>query len=360
MLPLRGKILNVERARFDKMLSSDQVGTLITALGAGIGRADAEQGGFNLAKLRYHKIIIMTDADVDGAHIRTLLLTFFFRQMPELIEAGHLFIAQPPLYKATRGKSHVYLKDEKALEVYLVDSAIEGAVFRTSEGVERGGSDLRALIEEARGVRQTLGQLHSRYNRKVVEQMAIAGVLHPLSEENEAQAAEAAEYVARRLDAISDELERGWEGGVSEGGFIFSRMVRGVKQAVTIDAGLLASAEARKLDAAAKSLQEAYSKPGVLARKGDEHVVNGPSDLFEAVSAIGKKGVALQRYKGLGEMNPDQLWETTLDRDVRSLLRVKNDQNQEADDLFVKLMGDVVEPRREFIQTNALNATVDT
>lgn len=360
VLPLRGKILNVERARFDKMLSSDQVGTLITALGAGIGRADAEQGGFNLAKLRYHKIIIMTDADVDGAHIRTLLLTFFFRQMPELIEAGHLFIAQPPLYKATRGKSHVYLKDEKALEVYLVDSAIEGAVFRTSEGVERGGSDLRALIEEARGVRQTLGQLHSRYNRKVVEQMAIAGVLHPLSEENEAQAAEAAEYVARRLDAISDELERGWEGGVSEGGFIFSRMVRGVKQAVTIDAGLLASAEARKLDAAAKSLQEAYSKPGVLARKGDEHVVNGPSDLFEAVSAIGKKGVALQRYKGLGEMNPDQLWETTLDRDVRSLLRVKNDQNQEADDLFVKLMGDVVEPRREFIQTNALNATVDT
>ena len=360
VLPLRGKILNVERARFDKMLSSDQVGTLITALGAGIGRAEAEQGGFNLAKLRYHKIIIMTDADVDGAHIRTLLLTFFFRQMPELIEAGHLFIAQPPLYKATRGKSHVYLKDEKALEVYLVDSAIEGAVFRTSEGVERGGSDLRALIEEARGVRQTLGQLHSRYNRKVVEQMAIAGVLHPLSEENEAQAAEAAEYVARRLDAISDELERGWEGGVSEGGFIFSRMVRGVKQAVTIDAGLLASAEARKLDAAAKSLQEAYSKPGVLARKGDEHVVNGPSDLFEAVSAIGKKGVALQRYKGLGEMNPDQLWETTLDRDVRSLLRVKNDQNQEADDLFVKLMGDVVEPRREFIQTNALNATVDT
>ena len=360
VLPLRGKILNVERARFDKMLSSDQVGTLITALGAGIGRADAEQGGFNLAKLRYHKIIIMTDADVDGAHIRTLLLTFFFRQMPELIEAGHLFIAQPPLYKATRGKSHVYLKDEKALEVYLVDSAIEGAVFRTSEGVERGGSDLRALIEEARGVRQTLGQLHSRYNRKVVEQMAIAGVLHPLSEENEAQAAEAAEYVARRLDAISDELERGWEGGVSEGGFIFSRMVRGVKQAVTIDSGLLASAEARKLDAAAKSLQEAYAKPGVLARKGDEHAVNGPSDLFEAVSAIGKKGVALQRYKGLGEMNPDQLWETTLDRDVRSLLRVKNDQNQEADDLFVKLMGDVVEPRREFIQTNALNATVDT
>ncbi|WP_377844160.1 DNA topoisomerase (ATP-hydrolyzing) subunit B [Bosea sp. UC22_33] len=359
VLPLRGKILNVERARFDKMLSSDQVGTLITALGAGIGRAEADQGGFNLAKLRYHKIIIMTDADVDGAHIRTLLLTFFYRQMPELIDAGHLFIAQPPLYKAARGKSHVYLKDERALEQYLVDSTLDGATFRTSEGVERGGEDLRVLIEEARNVRNALAQLHSRYDRRVVEQMAIAGVLHPVSEDDEAKANEAAAYVARRLDAISDELERGWEGKVSEGGFVFSRMIRGVKQAATIDAGLLASAEARKLDAAATSLQEAYAKPGMLSRKGDTFTVNGPSDLFDAVSTIGKKGVSLQRYKGLGEMNPDQLWETTLDRDVRSLLRVKNDQNDEADDLFVKLMGDVVEPRREFIQTNALNATVD-
>ncbi len=359
VLPLRGKILNVERARFDKMLSSDQVGTLITALGAGIGRADAEQGGFNLAKLRYHKIIIMTDADVDGAHIRTLLLTFFYRQMPELIDAGHLFIAQPPLYKAARGKSHVYLKDERALEEYLIDSTLDGATFRTSEGVERAGADLRVLIEEARNVRNALGQLHSRYDRRIVEQMAIAGVLHPVSEANEAQANEAAASVARRLDAISDELERGWEGKVSEGGFVFSRMIRGVKQAATIDAGLLASAEARKLDAAAGSLQEAYAKPAMLTRKGDSFPINGPTDLFDAVSTIGKKGVALQRYKGLGEMNPDQLWETTLDRDVRTLLRVKNDQNDEADDLFVKLMGDVVEPRREFIQTNALNATVD-
>ncbi|MCO5090382.1 DNA topoisomerase (ATP-hydrolyzing) subunit B [Bosea sp. (in: a-proteobacteria)] len=359
VLPLRGKILNVERARFDKMLSSDQVGTLITALGAGIGRADAEQGGFNLQKLRYHKIIIMTDADVDGAHIRTLLLTFFFRQMPELIDAGHLFIAQPPLYKATRGKSHVYLKDERALEEYLIDSTLDGAVFRTSEGVERAGADLRVLIEEARAVRNALAQLHSRYDRRIVEQMAIAGVLHPVNEDDAGEANAAAAQIARRLDTISDELERGWEGKVSEGGFVFSRMIRGVKQAATIDAGLLASTDARKLDAAAASLQEAYAKPGVLTRKGDDFTVNGPSDLFEAVSAIGRKGVSLQRYKGLGEMNPDQLWETTLDRDVRSLLRVKNDQNDEADDLFVKLMGDVVEPRREFIQTNALNATVD-
>jgi len=355
VLPLRGKILNVERARFDKMLSSEQVGTLITALGAGIGREE-----FNIEKLRYHKIIIMTDADVDGSHIRTLLLTFFYRQMPEVIERGHLFIAQPPLYKAARGKSHVYLKDERALEDYLVETALDGAVFRMSGGSERAGQDLRALIEESRGVRHTLSQLHSRYDRRVVEQMAIAGALHPLGDDSEEQSNAKAAAVAARLDAISDDLERGWEGKVSEGGFLFSRMVRGVKQVAALDAGLLASAEARKLDAASASLQEAYAKPGVLSRKGDDHIVNGPTDLFEAVSAIGKKGVSLQRYKGLGEMNPDQLWETTLDRDVRSLLRVKNDQNDEADDLFVKLMGDVVEPRREFIQSNALNATVDT
>jgi DNA gyrase subunit B len=209
-------------------------------------------------------------------------------------------------------------------------------------------------------VRHTLSQLHSRYDRRVVEQTAIAGVLRPQDGQSEAELEEAAAYVARRLDAISDEIERGWEGKVAEAGFVFSRLVRGVKQVATLDAGLLASAEARRLDAAATALQEAYAKPGVLSRKGDDHIVNGPSDLFEAVNAIGRKGVSLQRYKGLGEMNPDQLWETTLDRDVRSLLRVKNDQNDEADDLFVKLMGDVVEPRREFIQTNALNATVDT
>jgi len=355
VLPLRGKILNVERARFDKMLSSEQVGTLITALGAGIGREE-----FNIEKLRYHKIIIMTDADVDGSHIRTLLLTFFYRQMPEVIERGHLFIAQPPLYKAARGKSHVYLKDERALEDYLVETALDGAVLKTSDGSERGGADLRVLIEEARGVRHTLSQLHSRYDRRVVEQMAIAGALHPLASDSDADAAAKANAVAARLDAISDDLERGWEGRIADGGFLFSRMVRGVKQVAGLDSGLLASAEARKLDAAATSLQEAYSKPGVLSRKGDDHIVNGPTDLFEAVSAIGKKGVSLQRYKGLGEMNPDQLWETTLDRDARSLLRVRNDQNDEADDLFVKLMGDVVEPRREFIQSNALNATVDT
>jgi DNA gyrase subunit B len=354
VLPLRGKILNVERARFDRMLGSQEIGTLITALGTGIGREE-----FNPDKLRYHKIIIMTDADVDGSHIRTLLLTFFFRQMQELIARGHLFIAQPPLYKAQRGRSHVYLKDERALEDYLIDAGVEGAVFRLGNGSERAGPDLKTLIEEARLVRNNLASLHSRYDRRVVEQAAIAGALHALVSETDEQASAAAAYVARRLDAISDEIERGWEGTATEGAYVFSRMVRGVRQVSTLDAGLLASAEARKLDERAASLQDAYAKPGMLIRKGAERIVNGPSDLFEAITEIGRRGVEIQRYKGLGEMNPDQLWETTLDRDVRSLLRVRIDQMDEADDLFVKLMGDVVEPRKEFIQTNALNATVD-
>ena len=354
VLPLRGKILNVERARFDRMLGSQEIGTLITALGTGIGREE-----FNPDKLRYHKIIIMTDADVDGSHIRTLLLTFFFRQMQELIERGHLFIAQPPLYKAARGRSHVYLKDERALEDYLIDAGLDGAVFRLGNGSERAGADLKLLVDEARLVRNNLALLHSRYDRRVVEQAAIAGALHALVSETDEQATAAAAYVARRLDAVSDELERGWEGSAADGAYVFSRMVRGVRQVATLDPGLLASAEARKLDERAASLQEAYAKPGLLIRKGVERIVNGPSDLFEACTEIGRRGVEIQRYKGLGEMNPDQLWETTLDKDVRSLLRVRIDQMDEADDLFVKLMGDVVEPRKEFIQTNALNATVD-
>ncbi len=356
VLPLRGKILNVERARFDKMLSSEQIGTLITALGTGIGREE-----FNVDKLRYHKVIIMTDADVDGSHIRTLLLTFFFRQMPELIERGHLFIAQPPLYKAAKGKSHVYLKDERAFEDYLIEAGLDGAVFRTGSGEERGGADLKALVDEARNVRAQLAQLHSRYDRRVVEQAAIAGALHPgLASEGDAAAEEAATYVARRLDAIADEFERGWQGRIDNGGYVFSRMLRGVTQSFVLDGGLIGSAEARRLDERAASLQESYARPGVLMRKGDEWPINGPSDLFDAMTDIGRKGVSMQRYKGLGEMNPEQLWETTLDRDVRTLLRVRIDQQDEADDLFVKLMGDVVEPRKEFIQTNALNATVDT
>jgi DNA gyrase subunit B len=353
VLPLRGKILNVERARFDKMLSSQEIGTLITALGTGIGRED-----FDLSKLRYHKIIIMTDADVDGSHIRTLLLTFFFRQMPELIEQGHLYIAQPPLYKVARGKSEQYLKDERALEDYLIASGLEEAVLRTGSGDERAAGDLRRIVEEGRAIRGVLNGLHTRYDRRVVEQAAIAGVLNAAIFNDPAKALAAAAYIARRLDALSEETERGWE-GTFDNGFRFSRTVRGVKESAIIDQALLGSADARRLDEYAASLQQIYAKPGLLRRKGEETAIHGPVGLFEAVMAAGRKGISLQRYKGLGEMNPDQLWGTTLDVNVRSLLQVKVKEVDEADDMFTKLMGDIVDPRREFIQENALAASVD-
>jgi DNA gyrase subunit B len=354
VLPLRGKILNVERVRLDKMLSSEQIGTLITALGTGIS------DDFSVDKLRYHKIILMTDADVDGAHIRTLLLTFFYRQMRELIDRGHLYIAQPPLYKVTRGKSEQYLKDERALEDYLIETGLDDCVFKLASGEDRKGRDLLALVEDARIIRGTLHNLHSRYNRKVIEQAAIAGVLNPKITGDEATANPAADYIARRLDALADEVERGWIGRFTEGqGFQFERTVRGVKDAAIIDDALLGSADARKLDDYAARLQEAYPKPGVLRRKDSETPIHGPVSLFEAVTDAGRKGVALQRYKGLGEMNPGQLWETTLDTNERSLLQVKVKEVDEADDIFTKLMGDVVEPRREFIQDNSLSANVD-
>jgi DNA gyrase subunit B len=355
VLPLRGKILNVERVRTDKMLSSEQIGTLITALGTSIS------DDFSVDKLRYHKIIVMTDADVDGAHIRTLLLTFFYRQMRELIDRGHLYIAQPPLYKVTRGKSEQYLKDERALEDYLIATGLDDCVFKPASGSERAGRDLLSLVEEARVIRGILNNLHSRYNRKVVEQAAIAGVLSPKITGDIATANAAADYIARRLDALADEVERGWIGRFTEGeGFSFERTIRGVKDVAVIDDALLGSAEARKLDDYAVRLQEAYPNPtGVLRRKDTETAVYGPVSLFEAITDAGRKGVALQRYKGLGEMNPDQLWHTTLDTNARSLLQVKIKEVDEADDIFTKLMGDVVEPRREFIQDNSLSANVD-
>jgi len=351
VLPLRGKILNVERARFDKMLGSEQIGTLIMALGAGIGKDE-----FNPDKLRYHKIIIMTDADVDGAHIRTLLLTFFFRQMPALFERGHLFIAQPPLYKVTRGKSEQYIKDERALEDYLVGGGLDEAVLTLATGVEHAGPDLRAIVDEARQIRQILDGMHSRYDRGVVEQAAIAGALDAELMQKPEQAIEAAAYIARRLDILSDETERGWTGSFdAERGLVFERTRRGVAEAHVIDPALIASADARRLDAHDDNLQAIYRQPASLRRKGAETPVYGPRDLLEAVFAAGRKGIALQRYKGLGEMNPGQLWETTLDPNVRSLLQVKVREADEADDIFTKLMGDEVEPRREFIQANALS-----
>src|ERR1700710_167792 len=354
VLPLRGKILNVERVRPDKMLHSEQIGTLITALGTGISDE------FSADKLRYHKIILMTDADVDGAHIRTLLLTFFYRQMRELIDRGHLYIAQPPLYKVSRGKSEQYLKDERALEDYLISTGLDDCVFKSAAGDDRKGRDLLALVEEARIVRNVLRNLHTRYDRKVVEQAAIAGVLRHEITANIETASAAADYIARRLDVLADEVERGWTGRFTEGeGFFFERTVRGVKDVAIIDDALLGSADARKLDDYAKRLQDVYPKPGLLRRKDTETAIHGPVSLFEAVTDAARKGVVMQRYKGLGEMNPSQLWETTLDANERSLLQVKIKEVDEADDIFTKLMGDVVEPRREFIQDNSLSANVD-
>ncbi|MGI9373798.1 MAG: DNA topoisomerase (ATP-hydrolyzing) subunit B [Hyphomicrobiales bacterium] len=354
VLPLRGKILNVERARFDKMLSSTEIGTLITALGTGIGHD--EKDGFNIEKLRYHKIIIMTDADVDGAHIRTLLLTFFYRQMPEIIEHGYVYIAQPPLYKVKRGQSEQYLKDERELENYLIDQGLEDAVLVMANGEERAGTDLKDIVNEALAVRSALDTLHSRYPRAVVEQAAIAGALNPDVLADATNATGAADYIATRLDTLAEETERGWQGAPSaDGGLTFSREVRGVQETHLIDGRLIASQDARRLDQRAAHLQLIYARPAVLRRKDHETFVHGPTELLDAVFEAGRKGISMQRYKGLGEMNPDQLWETTLDDNARSLLKVRVGELDQADDLFTKLMGDVVEPRRDFIRENALS-----
>lgn len=354
ILPLRGKILNVERVRFDRMISSDQVGTLITALGTSIGKDEAH--GFNPDKLRYHKIIIMTDADVDGAHIRTLLLTFFFRQMPELIERGHIYIAQPPLYKVSRGKSSQYIKNEAAFEDFLIETGLEEAALAISSGEVRAGPDLRSVVDDARTLRQLLSGLHTRYDRSVVEQAAIAGLLNPSASANDTTSHTSADIVAKRLDMISEETERGWTAHVTEdGGYRFERMVRGVKDVAILDMALLGSADARQIDRVASRLSEIFAEPPVLRRKDKSETLSGPMALLDAIFATGRKGLTLQRYKGLGEMNAEQLWETTLDPNVRSLLQVKVNDATDADSLFSRLMGDEVEPRREFIQENALS-----
>ncbi|HVV29089.1 MAG TPA: DNA topoisomerase (ATP-hydrolyzing) subunit B [Rhizomicrobium sp.] len=355
VLPLRGKILNIERARFDKMLSSEAIVNLITALGTGIGREE-----FNADKLRYHKIIIMTDADVDGAHIRTLLLTFFYRQMPELIERGHVFIAQPPLYKATRGKSERYLKDETDLQDHLIAEGASGAVLEAHTGESITGAHLDELIAHARQAVAALNGFPRHYPRFVLEQAAIAGALNPEILSDAAKAAEAARYIAQRLDMLSEEYEQGWHGEpTGDGGLRFWREVRGVREAVAIDGAVIASADARRLDRMASELQATYLRAGTLKRKDETKEIRSPSELLEAIFDWGRKGLTLQRYKGLGEMNPEQLWETTLDENARSLLLVKVQHADEAGELFSKLMGDVVEPRREFIQDNALYAAVD-
>ena len=349
ILPLKGKILNVERARFDRMLGSQEIGNLVMALGTGIGRDE-----FNLSKLRYHKIVIMTDADVDGAHIRTLLLTFFYRQMPQLIENGHLYIAQPPLYKVSRGKSEVYLKDQAAMEEYLVQQGIDGAMLRQGNGEEITGHDLTRVVDLARQMRRVLEVFPTHYPRHILEQAAIAGAFVPGVVDADLQGV--AGKVATRLDLIAREYERGWQGRITQDhGIRLARILRGVEEVRTLDGKMLRAGEAKRTGSFTEHLQDVYDLPATLVRKDRTQLINGPMDLLDAILTEGEKGLSLQRYKGLGEMNPDQLWETTLDPEARTLLQVKVADMAEADDLFTKLMGDVVEPRREFIQQNALN-----
>jgi DNA gyrase subunit B len=371
ILPLKGKILNVERARFDRMLGSKEIGTMIQALGTGIGREE-----FNLEKLRYHKIVIMTDADVDGAHIRTLLLTFFYRQMPELIEAGHLLIAQPPLYKVARGRSEVYVKDDAALDEYLVDAGLDGLLLDGAGG-QRSGADLRSLVDHARRVRTLMRYAPKKYDPAMLEALALRGALDPNIDK-----AKRATNIAKVAEWLGQgDLEAVWSGEVAaEGGYLLKRLWRGVTDAFIIEPTFLASAEARKLHALAAEQAETYAAPALLKTvkksaaqeappvpsdaegeaeepetKGKAVPVTRPSELLDAVLAAGRRGLSIQRYKGLGEMNAEQLWETTLDPANRSLLRVEVAQADVADEIFTRLMGDVVEPRREFIQENALS-----
>jgi DNA gyrase subunit B len=378
ILPLKGKILNVERARFDRMLSSKEVGTLIQAMGTGIGRED-----FNIEKLRYHKIVIMTDADVDGSHIRTLLLTFFYRQMPEIIENGHLFIAQPPLYKVAKGRSEIYVKDDKALDDHLAELGLNGVILEGAGG-QRAGADLGALVDHARRMRSLMAFVPRRYDPTIVEAMALTGALDPEATDRTAAVAKAAAWMA------AQDVEGKWSGRVSEdGGYHFERLWRGVTDHHIIEAAFLMSAEARKLHKLASEETASYETPARLVKVsaataetvdevesdeeagdavgdqakrattavsvGNKGAITRPSELLEAILIAGRKGLSISRYKGLGEMNAEQLWETTLDPDHRSLLRVEIDQADLADDIFTKLMGEVVEPRRDFIVENALN-----
>ncbi len=350
ILPLKGKILNVERARFDRMLGSAEIGTLITALGTGIGPGDPDAGGFTINKLRYHKINIMTDADVDGSHIRTLLLTFFFRRMPELIERGHLFIAQPPLYRAKRGNDERYLKDDRALEDFLLEKALSDARMVFSDGTVVEGDELRAEANRLRETTARLRRLASLVPMIYLEQAAVAGAL---ATETTA-AGQAAQDLAQRLDAISLPGERGWVVAAGAEGLTMARTARGVAEKHTLDASSLRSADARWLAEQAGALQSRFATPATLRLDSTETPVTGPAAAFERILAYGRKGLAIQRFKGLGEMNPDQLWKTTLDPASRTLLQVKVGDAEDASQIFSTLMGDVVEPRREFIVGNAL------
>jgi DNA gyrase subunit B len=350
ILPLKGKILNVERARFDKMLSSAEIGTLITALGTGIGRGEPSEGGFDIGKLRYHRIVIMTDADVDGSHIRTLLLTFFFRQMPELITRGHLYIAQPPLYRAKRGQEERYLKDDRALEDYLLEKAQNVASLRLPDGRDLTGDAFQAELDFHRQATARIRRLSGAVPADIVEQAAITGALTMESD----RALAAAQALAARLDVLAPASERGWVATAGDNGLTLARTVRGVGERHVLDATALRSAEARWLDERRERLAADFLGGAVLSLDGAETQVVGPLALFEKLIAQGRKGLSFQRFKGLGEMNPDQLWKTTLDPAIRTLLRVRVEDVEDAEQVFSTLMGDLVEPRRDFIVGNAL------
>ena len=350
ILPLRGKILNVERARLDKMLSSVEIGTLITALGAGVGNAEMD-----VEKIRYHKVIIMTDADVDGSHIRTLLLTFFFRHMRPLIEKGYLYIAQPPLFRAKRGQSEVYLKDQRDLDIYLMDAGLKDAVLITADGNQMAGADLVDVANLAVATSRLIETVGRQLgNRDVIEQAAIAGLINPAMLDN----AKAAEDLANRLEAKADNLEKGWSGMIEQTdngpAIVVQRRLRGITERHVIDRRIVATGEARRLNEAATHLHTIYGKPASLRYANQQITINGPSELSQLIFQTGRKGAQISRYKGLGEMNPSQLWETTLDPEQRILLQVTIDQEDEADNAFSTLMGEAVEERRNFIQENAL------
>ena len=352
IMPLRGKILNVERARFDKMLNSAEIGTIITALGTGIGRDD-----FNADKCRYHKIIIMADADVDGSHIRTLLLTFFYRQMPELIERGYVYIAQPPLYKVKKGNSILYIKNEREMDDYLVRGGCDEASLTLSNGEQIAGQDLIDLVEKNRKARNLIGTLSKNVPEKIIEQMAICGLFSPDIINNKELLEPELNKLVARLDEQEAEYDRGWSAAIeADGSLIFARTLRGVTEKHIVGSNILDSQEAPILNSMKDILKENFATSALLVSKqGLEKKITGPVSFVDAIIAAGKKGISIQRYKGLGEMNPEQLWETTLDPEARSLLQVKIDRMEEADETFATLMGDVVEPRKEFIQENALN-----
>lgn len=349
ILPLRGKILNVERARFDKMLSSQEIGTLITALGTGIGRDD-----FNIEKARYHKIVIMTDADVDGAHIRTLILTFFYRQMPELIEKGYLYVAQPPLYRIRRGNKAVYLKDEKSLQEYLIDGALDGTVLNAN-GEQRSGADLKNIILKTSDFIKLVKSLSRRMPWDIIQAAALAGAFTEDALGNESNA----KKIADKLNStINDPVLGCWEASINEeGDFEFTREVRGVTERQILGKTVLSCPEVAQINEIIKSIGDVFEGRVILKSKTEETVVSTPSLLFEAIMEAGRKGMSIQRFKGLGEMNPDQLWETTLDPDNRTLLQVKINDVDEAEEVFSTLMGGIVEPRRDFIQANALKVS---